>query len=73
MIGRLRQLLQPRLIQQAGIEKSQTPVERDILIQWVRITQSQLVTLLSSLIARHFVLQFRLSDESDIQLFILVG
>ena len=26
----------PRLRQQAGIEKSQTPVERDILVQWVR-------------------------------------
>ena len=31
MIGRLRQLSEPRLRQQAGIEKSQTPVERDIL------------------------------------------
>ena len=37
MIGRLRQLSEPRLRQQAGIEKSQTPVERDILVQWVRI------------------------------------
>ena len=36
MIDRLRQLSEPRLRQQAGIEKSQTPVERDILIQWVR-------------------------------------
>ena len=36
MIGRLRQLSQPRLRQQAGIEKSQTPVERDMLVQWVR-------------------------------------
>ena len=27
MIGRFRQLLEPRLRQQAGIEKSQTPVE----------------------------------------------
>ena len=36
MIGRLRQLLEPRLRQQAGIEKSQTPVERDILVQGVR-------------------------------------
>ena len=35
-IGRLRQLSEPRLRQQAGIEKSQTPVERDILVQWVR-------------------------------------
>ena len=34
MIGRLRQLSKPRLRQQAGIEKSQTPVEKDILIQW---------------------------------------
>ena len=34
MIGRLRQLSEPRLRQQARIEKSQTPVERDILIQW---------------------------------------
>ena len=38
MTGRLRQLLEPRLRQQAGIEKSQTPVERDILVQWVRNT-----------------------------------
>ena len=36
MIGRLRQLSEPRLRQQAGIEKSQTSVERDILIQRVR-------------------------------------
>ena len=36
IIGRLRQLSEPRLRQQAGIEKSQTPVERDILVQWVR-------------------------------------
>ena len=36
MTDRLRQLSEPRLRQQAGIEKSQTPVERDILIQWVR-------------------------------------
>ena len=36
MIGRLRQLSEPRLRQQAGIEKFQTPVERDILIQLVR-------------------------------------
>ena len=36
MIGRLRELSEPRLRQQAGIEKSQTPVERDILVQWVR-------------------------------------
>ena len=37
MIGRLRQLSEPRLRQQVGIEKSQTHVERDILVQWVRI------------------------------------
>ena len=36
MIGRLRQLSEPRLRQQAAIEKSQKPVERDILVQWVR-------------------------------------
>ena len=36
MIGRLRQLSEPRLRQQAGIEKSLTPVERDILVQCVR-------------------------------------
>ena len=36
MIGRLIQLLEPRLRQQAGIEKSKTLVERDILVQWVR-------------------------------------
>ena len=41
MIGRLRQLSEPRLRQQAGIEKSQTPVERDILVQWVRKTCQQ--------------------------------
>ena len=40
MIGRLRQLSEPRLRQQAGIEKSQTPVERDILVQWVRKSHS---------------------------------
>ena len=33
MIGRLGQLLGPRLRQQAGIEKSQMPVERAILVQ----------------------------------------
>ena len=36
MIGRLRQLSEPKLRQQAGVEKSQTLVERDILVQWVR-------------------------------------
>ena len=36
MTGRLRQLSEPRLRQQDGIEKYQTPVERDILVQWVR-------------------------------------
>ena len=36
MIGRLRQLSEPRLRQQARIEKSQTPVDRDILVKWVR-------------------------------------
>ena len=36
MIGKLRQISEPRLRLQAGIEKSQTPVERDILVQWVR-------------------------------------
>ena len=36
MIDRLRQISEPRLRQQAGIEKSQIPVERDILVQWVR-------------------------------------
>ena len=41
-IGRLRQLSEPRLGQQAGIKKkSQTPVERDILVQWVRKTCHQ--------------------------------
>ena len=35
MIGRLRQLTEPRLRQQAGIEKSQTPVGGDILVQGV--------------------------------------
>ena len=42
MIGRLRQLSEPRLRQHAGIEKSQTPVERDILVQWVRICYSRM-------------------------------
>ena len=36
MIGRLRQLSEPMLRQLAGIEKSQIPVERDVLVQWVR-------------------------------------
>ena len=36
MIGRLRQLSEPRLRQQAGLENSQTPVERDIFVQWGR-------------------------------------
>ena len=36
MNGRLRQLSEPRLRQEAEIEKSQTPVERDILVQCVR-------------------------------------
>ena len=50
MIGRLRQLSEPRLRQQAGIEKSQTPLERDILVQWVRNQclrkpESSLITL----------------------------
>ena len=34
--GILRQLSGPRLRQQAGIEKSQTPVERDALVKWIR-------------------------------------
>ena len=36
MTGRLKQFSGPRMRQQAGIGKSQTPVERDILVQWVR-------------------------------------
>ena len=36
MTGRLRQLSEPRLRQQARIEKSQTAVERDSLVQRVR-------------------------------------
>ena len=36
MIGRLRQLSEPWLRQQAGIEKSQTSVERGIFVKWVR-------------------------------------
>ena len=35
MTGRLRQLLEPRLRQQAGIEKSQTLLEREVFVQWV--------------------------------------
>ena len=42
MIGRLRQLSEPRLRKQAGIEKSQTSVERDILVQWLRILESMM-------------------------------
>ena len=42
MIGRLRQLLEPRLRQQAGIEKCKIPVERDILVQWVRNVKAKL-------------------------------
>ena len=45
MIGRLRQLSEPRLRKQAGIEKSLTPVERDILVQWVRKLQFYNLTL----------------------------
>ena len=45
MIGRLRQLSEPRLRKQAGIEKSLTPVERDILVQWVRKLQLYNLTL----------------------------
>ena len=44
MTGRLRQLSEPRLRQQAGIEKSQTPVEREILVQGVRIIESMMVS-----------------------------
>ena len=36
MIGRSRQLSEPRLRQQARIEKIETPEERDILVQWGR-------------------------------------
>ena len=36
MIGRLRQLSEPRLRQQSRTEKSQIAVERNILVQWVR-------------------------------------
>ena len=36
MTGRLRQLSEPRLRQQARIEKSLTSVEKDILVHWVR-------------------------------------
>ena len=32
MVGRLRQLSELRLRQLSGIEKSQTPVERDVLV-----------------------------------------
>ena len=42
MIGRLRQLSEPRLRQQAGIEKSETPVERGILVQWVRKRKAEI-------------------------------
>ena len=54
MIGRLRQFSEPRLRQQAGIEKSQTPVERDILVQWVRIFYS------AAVVAGYFLLLFLL-------------
>ena len=36
LIGKQRLLSKLRLRQQARIEKSQTAVERDILVQWVR-------------------------------------
>ena len=42
MIGRLRQLSEPRLRWQAGVEKSKRPVERDILVQCVRIIESMI-------------------------------
>ena len=54
MIGRLRQLLETRLRQQAGIEKSQTPVERDIFVQWVRKVYVQPVQTPDIAEARHF-------------------
>ena len=36
MIDILRQFLESRLREQSGIEKSQTSIERNILVQWVR-------------------------------------
>ena len=36
MIGRLRQLSEPRLRLQSEIEKSQTPLEKDIFVQLLR-------------------------------------
>ena len=62
MIGKLRQLSEPRLRQQAGIEKSQTPVERDILVQWARKTNQvgllQLKRFYSVLLLRDFRRRF---------------
>ena len=46
VVGRLRQFSEPRLRQQAGIEKSQTSVERDILVQWVRIMLDTIPTFI---------------------------
>ena len=48
MIGRLRQLSEPRLRQQAGIEESQTPVERDILVKWVRYFEISVFEVIKS-------------------------
>ena len=40
MIGKLRQFSEPMLRQEAGIEKSQTPVERDIFPMGENISAS---------------------------------
>ena len=69
MTSRLRQILEPRLRHQAGIEKYQTPVERDILAQWVRkvelscgaIERSQYVFFSSP---EHEVLMVSYCDQS---------
>ena len=45
MIDRLRQLSEPRLRQQPGIAKSQTPVERDTFVQFVRKPDVKLIYL----------------------------
>ena len=45
-IGRLRHLSEPRLRQLSGIEKSQTPVESDVLVQWVRKNTHNSMTLI---------------------------
>ena len=68
MIGTLRQLLEPRLRQQARIEKSQTPVERDILIQSVRMMCMQTVYDETSLFTFCCLVRARVFHPSDLRI-----